>query len=190
MQSLFNTKLTLLPTLKKAPAYLIPLAGVILIVFASHLTTALPYILGPIMILEGIILGIPAIRTKEYKVMETAETAGAVVFCIVGALILYKHKDPLPLLGTMWGLYGLISGTHQLNEALYRLGHRQKFLLSLLEAVVTLGLAILLLADPFHSFTHHVQILGVELIVSVFRPEHRASRRPAFFRKKQTDSAS
>ena len=31
---------------------------------------------------------------------------------------------------------------------------------------------MLLLADPFHSFVHHVQILGIELIVSVFRPDH------------------
>ena len=173
MQTLFHSSnLTLLPYIKKAPIYLIPLAGLVLILFADHLTTLLPYVLGPVMILEGIMLGIPAIRSKEYKVIETKATAAAVVLCIVGILILYKHKDCLQLMGTVWGLYGLISGTHELNEAFYRMSHRQKFWLPLIEAVITLILAVLLLADPFHSFVHHVQILGIELIVSVFRPDH------------------
>ncbi len=172
MQTILRDHLTILPYLKKAPVYIIPLAGVILILFASHLTTLLPYVLGPIMILEGILLGIPAICSKEYKVIETKATAGAVVLCIVGVLILYKHDDCLSLLGTVWGLYGLISGTHELNEAFYRMGHKQRFVLPLLEAVITLALAVLLLADPFHSFVHHVQILGIELILSVFRPSH------------------
>ncbi|MSS63981.1 DUF308 domain-containing protein [Velocimicrobium porci] len=158
--------------LKKFRIYLIPLAAVICIVFPSHLTIALPYMIGGSMVIVGFVYEWNAIRKKEYKTLETAETAQALILLIMGTFIILKHENSIGILGYTWGGFGLMKGTKELNIAFYKLSVHLKFGIELIQAIVTIGLALILISDPFEKFTHHVMFLGFEMLATTLKIYH------------------
>lgn len=158
---------------KRSKIHLIPLTAIICIIFPSHLTTILPYLIGGVMVIVGFIYEYRAIKQKEYKTLETSDTAQALILFIMGIFILIKHEDSIGVLGYTWGGFGLMKGTKELNIALYKLFVHQKFGIEMIQAFVTIGLAIILISDPFEKFTHHVMFLGFEMLVTSLKIYHR-----------------
>lgn len=159
--------------LRKFRIYLIPVASIICILFPSHLTIALPYMLGGAMVIVGFFYEWNAIRKKEYKTLETADTAQALILLIMGTFIILKHENSIGILGYTWGGFGLVKGTKELNIAFYKLSVHLKFGIELIQAIVTIGLALILISDPFEKFTHHVMFLGFEMLVTTLKIYHQ-----------------
>ena len=145
---------------------LIPLLGLVCVFFSRHLTKILPLLMGSAMLIVGGLRLWHSLRDKEYLTLETNRAAGAVVLFVMGVVFLRAKGDALGLMGTTWGLIGLTKSVEEINLVLYQLAHQEKFLLRALKAGVTLLLAIILLFDPFESFSHHVIILGFELVIT------------------------
>lgn len=70
------------------------------------------------------------------------------------------------LIGVGWGLFGLYRGGRELADTFSKIQKHEDFLLNLFQAAVTIALAALLLYDPLHHIEFHMNILGLEIIVS------------------------
>ena len=91
---------------------LLPLSGVVCIVFPGHLTKSLPVMLGSVMTVTGLLQLPFALRDEEHKNPETMDTAIALVFLVLGPAILLMRSHAMAMIGCIWGLMGILKGTH------------------------------------------------------------------------------
>ena len=159
---------------------LLPLSGVVCIVFPGHLTKSLPVMLGSVMTVTGLLQLPFALRDEEHKNPETMDTAIAVVFLVLGPAILLMRSHAMAMIGYIWGLLGILKGTRLLNPAIYRMTQKQGWFLLLAEAAVQLVLGMMLLFHHEQKITMHIVILGIELLCgSVWeRPDEELRKMP------------
>lgn len=150
-----------------------PIVGIILIIFAQVITPIARHLVGGAMLVTGLVILIHGLLQREYKHKDTYHSAVGIILLICAIIIFARHDGWIDLLCTMWGLYGIIFAVRDINEVLYRIGHRKRFLFLLLETAFTLVLSSLLLLHPGEShFTLHLRILGVEMILVAIQPEN------------------
>ncbi|MGM9662298.1 MAG: hypothetical protein ACI3WR_04300 [Oscillospiraceae bacterium] len=147
----------------RAFALLLLLAGAACLLFTEPVYTALPYLLGGVMMALGLGDILCGLLTGEFRSRETKLTANGVVFFFLGAVILYHRADADGIIGSIWGVLGLVKGAEALNTAMYCCAEKSPFLGKTLQAAVELLLAILLLVQPDTAVRHHVFLLGLEL---------------------------
>ena len=149
---------------------LLPLSGVVCIVFPGHLTKSLPVMLGSVMTVTGLLQLPFALRDEEHKNPETRDTATA--------LVMRSHA--MAMIGCIWGLMGILKGTRLLNRAIYRMTQKQGWFLLLAEAAVQLVLGMMLLFHHEQKITMHIVVLGMELLCgSVWeRPDEELRQMP------------
>jgi len=138
--------------------------GIVCIFFTDQIHSALPYILGSVMLALGVIDTGRGILTKEHLRRDTKLTANGIVFFLLGIVVLCNRGNADHLIGAIWGTLGLVKGSEELNRAIYRFAHKEHYLGKLLRAGIELLLGFLLLIDPVSSIHHHLFILGLELI--------------------------
>ena len=150
-----------------------PIVGCVLIFFAPYVTDWASRLIGGAMLLTGLVMLVHALIRHEYRQRDTYNAAIAIVLLLCGVVILLRWRDCMDLLCIMWGLYGVVFSVDDINELLYLIAHRGRFLLLLFETLFTLSLSVLLLLDPGEShFTLHLRLLGVEMILLSIQPEH------------------
>jgi len=140
--------------------------GILCLAITDLIHESLPYILGSVMIILGSIHIIHGIRTGEYLTTETKLTANGFLFFTLGIVIFANHKNADALIGSIWGVFGLIKATEELNEAIYYFAQKKKFLRKLSACIVSAVLGFLLLLDPMNNVHHHLRLLGLELMVA------------------------
>lgn len=146
-------------------ALLLMLAGVACLLFTTQIHAALPYILGILMVVWGINSIIRGIVTGEFRKKETKLTANGIVYLLLGAVILWHRANADEVIGSIWGILGLIKGSEVLNAAICACAAKKPFVRSLLQAAVELFLGMLLLVNPTSSVRHHVFLFGLELVL-------------------------
>ncbi|MEA4966172.1 MAG: hypothetical protein VB055_10160 [Oscillospiraceae bacterium] len=151
---------------------LLPIAGMVLLLLAPYVAGYVGYLVGSAMLLTGLLMLPTAIRAKEYAIRENHKTSTSVVLILCSIVVLLKHDDCITLLGTAWGLYGILSGVKDLTEVIYRIAHRQRRLLLAIDTMVMLAFSLLLLWNPNGSFVFHLRLLGVELILLSLREDY------------------
>lgn len=155
--------------LLKIRNYIFPVIGVILIIFAEHITRLVPYILGGAMVLVGILKGIAYLRNKRFLDHISDEAGNGVVLFIMGTAFLIQGENSLVPLGITWAIIGIRKASKSLNSAIQQIYLKKCFTASVLEFVIRIALALVLLFRPFEKFSAHVAILGMELIVTNIR---------------------
>ncbi|MDY3282439.1 DUF308 domain-containing protein [Dysosmobacter sp.] len=139
--------------------------GVCCVLLAQQVYRALPFLLGGGMVLAGVNRMVCGFWTREYRWKETKLTANGIVYLLLGLVILFHHAGADTLIGSIWGVLGLMKGSEALNGALYRLSHKEPCAALGIQAAVELALGFLLLIDPWSAVRHHVPLLGLELAV-------------------------
>ena len=145
--------------------WLLILFGVACLVLTEQISRALPFILGGNMALIGLNHIVCGLWTEEYQSRETKFTANGIVYLALGVVILCHFQNADSVIGSVWGMLGLMKGSESLNAALYSPAHKEHFVLEGLRSVIELVLGFLLLLDPSATVQHHVFLLGLELIV-------------------------
>lgn len=126
---------------------------------------ALPYIVGIFLNILGFCSLARGILTGEYRDPETKLTSNGVVYLVLGAVILWHHANADTMIGSIWGILGLIKGSEVLNEAICGMAARKPFAGKMIQAAIEVALGILLLVKPAESVHHHVFLLGLELVI-------------------------
>ena len=149
---------------KIAVQYIFPLIGVACIVEPYIMTDYAPLLLGTLMILGGIYSHLEAIRHKTYSELANVDMATSLMMVVVGSIILFKRDNAIEFMGYVWGLLGIIKGARLFDQSIYYAYIKQKWLLKVFWGIANIFLGVFLLIDPAENFSHHVVILGFELI--------------------------
>lgn len=157
-----------LPGIEGWPAYVLSVLltglGVLCLLLPSHVHRCLPYVLGTLMAASGLSCLVRGLRTGEYRTAETKLTSSGIVVLTVGSTILLRGPGADGLIGTAWGIFGLVKGSELLNRAICAMANREPWLREMLHAAIGLLLAVVLLIDPVSRVREHVVLLGLELI--------------------------
>ncbi|MDO5846533.1 MAG: DUF308 domain-containing protein [Methanocorpusculum sp.] len=144
-------------------------AGICTILFSSHLTIIIPYIIGAGMFLAGIFGVYNGLARREYMVLKKSQISPSLVLLLVGITVLINAEHSLGFLGVIWGIISLSKGATELNHAMYRANRREKWIPAAVQGLVEISLSLILIMDPFEHFSVHVAFLGLTMMVYSFR---------------------
>lgn len=144
------------------------IVGVLCLFFVDFSYKLLPYIMGGFMAGTGVLAIIGAVLSKEYLKLETKLSSSGILVLVMGIAIIVRGGQADGLIGVSWGILGLIQGSESLNVAIYKLAHKKKWPVDMLQAVIQITLALLLLVDPALKLYPHMRIVGLELIAMGF----------------------
>ena len=154
-------------------AVVLSVLGVICFVMAETIRTYLPFLLSVILFLLAADRLYEAFSDRSFDPEDTGGIAAAIVYVIVGVVMLVKWKDADILIGAVWGMIGLFLASRNISHSLYELIHKKGsaagHILHLAYALLSIGISVMLLLDPIEHLLFHVYILGLELFDNAFR---------------------
>ena len=140
-------------------AFVFLAVGILLVAFPEQFSKISPYVLGIALILQGIAVVILAFRFKD----PFQGPGKAVIYFVMGLTIMMLGSGALGIIGVIWAVFALI----EVSKEIDRMWKEKKFsAVCLISSVISIGLAALLMTDPFKHFVVHVRILGLEIITS------------------------
>lgn len=151
--------------LHKLAPYIFPVIGLACIIEPEIMTDYSPVLLGLAMVVGGFYAHLEALRHKAYASLVNSDLGTSLLLMIVGAVVLVKREGALEFMGYTWGLLGIAQGAKMLDEALAYFLQAQKPWIRLLWGLLNVVLGVLLLLDPQGHFSHHIELLGLELMV-------------------------
>lgn len=147
-------------------ALLLMIFGVACVLWTKQIYQLLPFLLGITMAAIGLNNAIFGIWTRELENPETKITANGIVYFVLGIVILCHNQNADIIIGSIWGILGLMKGTDELNAAICQATQKQPFIQGGLRAALELLLGIMLLLIPDSALRHHIFLLGFELILT------------------------
>ena len=151
-----------------AAVYLI--VGVLCVSITEHITEVLPYIVGGMMVVVGLVNFIVAIVRKEYRHLKTNRTATSLIVVALGVMIIIQKldpdNDPVMLISIVWGILGLFEGAHAFNHAFKRIANSERCIYYLIKGIIECAVAFMLLYQPDSERAHflHIMVFGANLI--------------------------
>ena len=132
--------------------------GLILVIFPNEVGMAAPYILGIVQILYGCLNIVISLKYPDSVV----SLGGGIVNIVLGVVFLIQKWESIAIIGVIWAIISLYEAAKEIDECRKKKDH---ILVSIISIVITIGLAVILMIDPFEHFITHVRILGLEMIV-------------------------
>ena len=165
-------RITKLP--KNAATYCVAavyfIVGVLCVSITNRITEVLPYIVGGMMVVVGLVNFVVAIIRKEYRHLKTNRTATSLIVVALGIMIIIQKldpdNDPVMLISIVWGMLGLFEGAHAFNHAFKRIANSERCIYYLIKGIVECAVAFMLLYQPESEHAHflHIMVFGVNLI--------------------------
>ena len=152
--------------ISRIPSAAFLLVGALCIFFPSHVAGVLPFLLGGIMLIAGIVHGAVYLRDKRVLEDEPQWSGPDIILAVMGGAFLCAGSEAVGLMGVVWGIIGLWKAAGTIDQALRRMYRHQPALLLAAEAAIRIVLALALLFDPFEKFSSHIVLLGLELILT------------------------
>lgn len=160
-------KVTHLP--RKVVAYILAVlyfaVGSLCIALTEYMEIALPYVVGSLMTVAGLLQFIFAIKDKEFLRTDTNKTVGSLLILALGVMILAANEWAASFVPVVWGLIGLAEAGQAFNLAVSRIARGMRSAYHVVKGIIEAVLAFLLLYDPAHHLTLHIIVFGVEFIM-------------------------
>ncbi|MBD5583973.1 MAG: DUF308 domain-containing protein [Clostridia bacterium] len=152
-----------------ALAYLI--IGVLCVTITRQITEVLPYVVGAMMVIIGLVRFILALVHHEYRSLKTNRTATSLIVVALGAMIIFQQFDAtndsaIMLISVVWGILGLFEGARAFNHAFKRIANSERCVFYLIKGLIEVVVAFMLLYRPDSHDAHHFHIIvfGANLI--------------------------
>ena len=152
--------------ISRIPSAAFLLVGALCIFFPSHVAGVLPFLLGGIMLIAGIVHGAAYLRDKRFLEDESQGIGPDIILAVMGVAFLCAGSEAVGLMGVVWGIIGLRKAAGTIDQALRRMYRHQPALLLAVEAAIRIVLALALLFDPFEKVSSHIVLLGLELVLT------------------------
>lgn len=146
------------------------IVGVLCVAITEQVTSVLPYVVGGMMILVGLIQFIIAIVTHEYRQIRTNKTATSMIIVALGVMILIEQINAsgwaINFISIIWGILGLFEGAHAFNHAFKRIAESERCVYYIVKGIIECVVAFMLLYQPSdHNIHHfHIVVFGINLI--------------------------
>lgn len=147
------------------------IVGVLCVSVTRHITVALPYIVGAIMMLVGISGFIISLVRRDYKNIKTNKIATYILTVLLGTMVILEEIDPqidpIMLISIIWGVFGLFEGAHAFNHAITRITKSERCVYFLIKGIVECAVAFMMLYHPESHEAHffHIVVFGISLII-------------------------
>lgn len=146
--------------------------GVLCVSITGIIAEILPYLVGSMMIVVGLVQFIVAIIHKEYKDVTTNKTVTFFLAAALGLMIILQEIDStndsaIILISIIWGVLGLFEGAHAFNHALHRIANSERCAYYIIKGLLECVVAFMLLYRPDSHDIHHFHIIvfGANLIM-------------------------
>ena len=141
--------------------------GVLCIVLNNVIYSIFPYIFSGLMIAVGILgLSLDLIHMVKRRFVSLVFSYSLVIIVLGIIYLIQPENMRLSTMGITWGLVGIIKGGAELSVSIEHIMKKSKWwIASMIQAVVTIAISLLLIINPVESIHHHIIIFGVELIV-------------------------
>lgn len=147
------------------------IVGVLCVSMTAQITQILPYVVGGVMAIVGLVRFIIAMVRHEYRHLKTNQTATSLIFTALGIMIILQQFDEsndsaIMLISVVWGILGLFEGAHAFNHAFKRIANSERCAYYLIKGLIECAVAFMLLYQPDSHDVHHFHIIvfGVNLI--------------------------
>lgn len=138
--------------------------GILCVSIAPQMSYALPYIVGALMAVGGVIRFIFAVIQKEYVHTHSNKTASSLILMALSVIIIIDREWASAFIPTVWGILGLFESAHAFNHAFSRIARGMNCSYYLVKGIIELVLAFLLMYDPLHHINLHIVVFGIQLI--------------------------
>ena len=139
--------------------------GIICIVFAEALSTAIPYIIGALIIIDGVYTLVKYFRRKDLDLPNNFGLAQGLINLVLGILIICSTEFFATAFGIIIAIALLVFALFQLNVCVNLKKMSETFIIELVEAVILIIFAILLLVFSNSAIKIIITIIGVGLLV-------------------------
>lgn len=160
------------------------LLAIAIFVFSGDIMPYVGYLVGGIVCLystEEIVLSIIKKRyfDGEFRLFDGITQA------FIGIILFIVAQDVVKVC-LVWGVWGIIRETKDMEKAIQSLSEKKFALISIAESVIIIALSVLLIIEPNEEHAHfHVILLGIELLtVIVFSFAEDLYKKSAEKRKK------
>ncbi len=140
--------------------------GVLMILFPEPITAFAPYMIGISLLVHGVV---SIISLCKYKEESGVKLGRIIILLVLGCATLCRSSDSLGPIGATWAMISLYEVAEELTE-MYE--NRKPSMIRIIFSAISIGLAVLLLFNPFQHFVVHVRILGLEMLNFVFIRKH------------------
>lgn len=148
------------------------IVGVLCVSITEIITHVLPYIVGSMMILVGVVQLVVALIKREYRSIATNRTASSMIIAALGVMVIVESVKPdstwaITFISIVWGVLGLFESAHAFNHAFARMASSQRGAFYLVKGFVEAGVAFMLLYQPGNHDIHtfHIIVFGINLII-------------------------
>ena len=139
--------------------------GVVLVVWPARSVSMICAILGGALLLCGLLYVIGWFAGKRRQSKSVFMIIPGVILAGLGVWLMTSSSTVIALIQYVFGAVVLFHGILDLQAALALLTQRMnKWWIDLLLALLTLGLGLLILANPFGTFAALVVLIGITLI--------------------------
>ncbi len=144
--------------------------GVLLILFPDQISVYAPHVVGAGLCIFSVYNLFVSLKYPE----SDAELGQSLISMAMGAVLLLQAGDAAAIdkLGVIWAVRTLSEASMEITE-MYE--HKKARVIDIIEITISAALAVLLLMNPFHHFSFHVRILGIEILISAFVRRRRKS---------------
>lgn len=144
--------------------------GLAIIIASDYIIDVLAYVVGISMVLISVINAILRLSSKKANIdTKAGALSRAIIFGVLGFLMIFIQENSLIVIGVAWGVYGLIDGGIELKEVIEEIYYKRKFIFDLLYTLTLISLSMLLIFYPESKIHFHIIILGLEIIVDSFK---------------------
>ena len=141
------------------------IVGVVLVVWPDRSVSMICAILGGALLLCGLLYVIGWFAGKRRQSKSVFMIIPGVILAGLGVWLMTSSSTVIALIQYVFGAVVLFHGILDLQAALALLTQRMnKWWIDLLLALLTLGLGLLILANPFGTFAALVVLIGIALI--------------------------
>lgn len=144
------------------------MVGAFIIIFNSKTINYLSLLIGIFMIITSLVDAFVHLLTKDYKEKSYTLYTPFVIF-ILALLILFTSKNDIVFICLIWGVIAILQAGRTINECVYNFFNNKKYIISLLESIISMVLAIMLIINPLEHVQMHLIILGLEIALSGLR---------------------
>lgn len=139
--------------------------GVVLIVWPQTALQVVYTVLGSILALYGVIQVLIFLFSKEKTMIAQGMLLFGIILVVVGAWIILKPEGIIVLIPIIIGAFIVLHGLHNVYEAiqLHTSGY-DKWWLALVFGLLTIGIGVLLICNPFGAVESLVRMIGIFLV--------------------------
>ncbi len=143
--------------------------GILLLIDPVGFTSAVIVVFGIVLVVLGIFNVIRYFRMEPHVAAQDGALATGLIYTIFGLFCTFRSDwfiSVFPVLTVLYGIIALISGVAKIQWAIDMLRTKRKYwYIEVINAALTIVIAILILANPFTSTSVLWTFIGITMII-------------------------